>query len=143
MKFAFFPGCKIPYYLEHYGAASRAVLDALGVELIDLEFNCCGYPSRSIFFEAFVLSSARNMALALREGLPILTPCKCCFGSFKHADHWLKENPRLRDEINEQLGEEGLRWEEGIEVKHLLTVLDRDVGPDRIKSHVRTPFEGL
>jgi heterodisulfide reductase subunit B len=143
MRFALFSGCKIPYYLEHYGASTVAVLEALGVELIEIEFSCCGYPSRNTHFEAYILSAARNLALARNEGLNILTPCKCCFGSLKHAIHWLKEYPDLRRRVNKWLGDEGLRWEEGVEVKHLLTVLDRDVGQEKIKALVRTPFRDL
>jgi len=60
MKFALFAGCKIPFFLPQYGLAGQAVLNALEVELVDMEFNCCGYPIRHRSFEAFVLSAARN-----------------------------------------------------------------------------------
>jgi heterodisulfide reductase subunit B len=83
MKYAFFKGCKIPYYLEQYGTSTRAVLKTFGVRLIELNFNCCGYPNRDLHFESFILSAARNMALAEKKNLDILTPCKCCYGSVK------------------------------------------------------------
>jgi heterodisulfide reductase subunit B len=143
MKFAFFPGCRIPYFLEHYGVSTRLVLQALGVELVDLEFNCCGYPIRNLSLAASLLSAARNLAIAEQQGLDILTPCKCCLGGLKHAEHWLLKRPDLREETARSLGEEGLTWRGEVRVKHLLTVLCRDVGLEAIKARVSRPFKGL
>ncbi len=143
MKFALFLGCKIPFYLAHYESSSRAVLKTLGVELVDIEFNCCGYPIRNLDFESFLLSAARNLALAERQNINILTPCKCCFGSLKHADYLLRENDSLKDRINSVLQEEGLRWEGRVEAKHLLSVLFHEVGLKTIKAHIKHPYDGL
>jgi len=143
MKFAFFPGCKIPFYLEAYGRSTRAVLARMRVKLVPLEFNCCGNPVHNLNFQAFVLSAARNLALAEKHGLDILTPCKCCYGSLKHADHWLREQSDLRREINRELDREGLWWNGESEVKHLLTVLARDVGIQTLSKRVKKPFTGL
>jgi heterodisulfide reductase subunit B len=143
MKFALFQGCKIPYFVPQYETASRAVLRECGVELVDIEFNCCGYPVHHLDFNAFVLSSARNLALAEKEGLNILTPCKCCFGSLKKVAHLLKERDFLREEVNAALREEGLKYEGAIEAKHLLSVLFHDVGVDVIREKVTRPFQGL
>jgi heterodisulfide reductase subunit B len=144
MKFALFLGCTIPARLQHYEFSSRAVLKELDVGLVDIrEFNCCGYPLRNVNFKAFLLSSIRNLALAERHHLNIITFCKCCFGSLKKADYLLKEHASLRKEINTTLDKEGLKYEGGIEVKHLLSVLYRDVGLEPIKKKVRKPFKGL
>ena len=143
MKFAFFAGCKIPYYLKHYESASRAVLKALDIELVDIEFTCCGYPIRSYDFFSFILSAARNFAIAEKHDLNILTPCKCCFGSLKHADHFLRTNDKLKKNIQLFLQEEDLIWEGRSEVKHLLTVLSDDVGIDKIRTRIKHPVKGL
>jgi heterodisulfide reductase subunit B len=143
MKFAYFPGCKIPYYQEQYGTATRAVLAKAGVKLVEMEFNCCGYPVRSLNFEAFVLSAARNLALAEKRGLNILAPCKCCYGSLKHADHWLRERKLLRKEINRELDREGLWWNGDAEIRHLLTVLANDVGTGTLAEKITRPAQGL
>jgi heterodisulfide reductase subunit B len=143
MKFAFFKGCKIPYYLNQYETSTRAVLKKFGVKLVDLDFNCCGYPNRDIDFESFVLSSARNMALAEKKGLHIMTPCKCCFGSLKHADYFLRENKTLRRDINRELEKEGLSWTGGGGIKHLLTVLSDDIGLQSISKTIVKPQTDL
>ena len=143
MKFALFLGCTIPYYLKHYELSSVAVLNALGVELTEIEFNCCGYPMRSLNFESFLLLAARNIALAEQNNLDILTPCKCCFGALKHADYLLRKNDSLKDHINKMLLEEDLKFEGRIKIKHLLSVLLHDVGLDNIKARIKKPFNGL
>jgi heterodisulfide reductase subunit B len=143
MKFALFAGCKIPYFVPQYEAASRIVLRECGVELVDIEFNCCGYPVHHLDFNAFVLSSARNLALAEKQGLNVLTPCKCCFGSLKKVEHLLKERDSLREEINATLKEEELKYEGVSEAKHLLSVLFHDVGLEALREKVIRPYQGL
>lgn len=143
MRFAYFPGCKIARHQPAYDRSTRAVMDALGVRLLDLPFNCCGYPIRHENFIASVFSAARNMALARARHQTILTPCKCCYGNLKHAQFWLDENPELRTEVNGLLAEEGLEWIPGLRVVHLLTALIEDIGPARIRARVRNPLEGL
>lgn len=142
MRYAFFPGCKIPYHLPQYGRSVRAVCRALGIGLVDMEFNCCGYPVRHRSFEASMLSAARNMALADRAGLAILTPCKCCFGNLRQAAFWLEENRALRNTVNAMLAPEGLQWKPGTDVAHLLTALDR-VGVPAIEQAATRPLDGL
>ena len=144
MKYAFFLGCNIPARLKQYESSSRAILGRLGVELIDIkDFNCCGYPLRNIDFKASVLSATRNLALAEKENLNMIVLCKCGFGMLKHADHLIKEDPSLKKEINNILKKEGLEIKEGIEIKHLLSVLYNDVGIDSIKEKITKPYNKL
>ena len=144
MEFALFLGCTIPARLNQYESSSRAVLERLGVGLVDIrEFNCCGYPLRNIDFKVFILSSARNLALAEKKNLNVMTLCKCCYGSLKKADYLLKENASLKKEVNATLEKEGLTYEGRIEVKHLLSVLHKDIGIEAIKGKIAMTFKGL
>jgi heterodisulfide reductase subunit B len=144
MKYSLFLGCTIPARLKQYESSSRAVLEKLGVGLVDIEeFNCCGYPLRNMDFKAFLFSSARNLALAEKKKLPVMTLCQCCFGSLKKAAYLMKENVSLREEVNRALEKEGLRYEGGMEVKHLLSVLHKDVGVEAIKGKMDKKFAGL
>jgi len=144
MEFALFLGCTIPARLNQYESSSRAVLKKLGVRLVDIrEFNCCGYPLRNIDFKVFILSSARNLALAEKKNLNVMTLCKCCYGSLKKADYLMKENDSLKKEINATLEKEGLRYEGRIEVKHLLSVLHQEIGIESIKGKMSMTFHGL
>lgn len=137
MNYAFFLGCNIPARVQQYDISSRAVLSKLNVNLIDIdEFKCCGYPMRNTDFKAFVLFSARNLALAEQQGLDIITLCKCCFGSLKKANHLLRENQSLKDEMNTYLKKEGLVYSGNCEVTHLLSVLYKDIGLDILRDNM-------
>ena len=144
MEFALFLGCTIPARLNQYESSSRAVLEKLGVGLIDIrEFNCCGYPLRNIDFKVFLLSSARNLALAEKKNLNVMTLCKCCYGSLKKADYLMKEDASLKKEVNVTLEKEGLKYEGRVEIKHLLSALHKDIGIEAIKGKMATTFKGL
>lgn len=144
MKFALFLGCQIPIRLKQYEISARAVLERLGVELVDIEeFNCCGYPFRNIDFKTFLLASARNLALAEKKKLQVMTLCQCCYGTLKKADFLMREHVSLRKEVNMVLEEEGLPYEGEVEVKHLLSVLDRDVGIETIRKKIEKPMQGF
>ncbi|MCK5100772.1 MAG: CoB--CoM heterodisulfide reductase iron-sulfur subunit B family protein [Desulfobacteraceae bacterium] len=140
MKFAYFPGCKIPFQLEEYGRSFEAVMKKLDVQLINLPFNCCGYPARNKSLEISVFSAIRNLAIAEKQGLDIITPCKCCFGQFKHAIYWWNNNTDLRIKINALLENEGLCWNGETQIKHLLSFLYNDVGLLELKSRITRPF---
>ena len=70
MKFAIQRCCSTPVYLKQYETSTDAVFRKLGVDIVDIkETGCCGYPLKNINFNAFVLSSARNLALAEKKDL--------------------------------------------------------------------------
>lgn len=143
MKYALFLGCKIPPRLPAYAVSARTVLAHLGVTLVDLEFGCCGYPARNVSRDAFVLSAARNLALAERAGLDVLTLCTCCFGTLRHAIRFLGEDAELRARVAQALAAEGLAWTGKARVEHLLALLAREVGVDTLAAAVRAPRTGL
>ncbi len=141
MRYALFLGCKIPAYVPAYQASLRRVLDHLEVELAEPEFSCCGYPLTHLYFDSYLLAVARNLAIAEAQGLDLLTPCKCCFGAFKRGMAHLDQHPGLREKVNRALGQEGLRYAGRAQVKHLLQVLDQDMGA--LGDKVTRPLRGL
>ena len=116
MKYALFLGCAIPSRLPAYETSTRAVLAHLGVTLVDLAFSCCGYPARNVSRDGFVVTAARNLALAEQAGLDVLTPCKCCFGTLRHAIRFLDEDAALRSRVAQALAADGLAWSGKTEV---------------------------
>jgi heterodisulfide reductase subunit B len=143
MKYTLFLGCKVPYFVPYYETSSRAILERFDIELADQEFTCCGYPIRFLDFQAFLYSSARNLALAGESGRPLLCLCQCCYGTLCYADRLLRNNENLLKQTDALLKEEGLRYPARIEIKHLLHVFSEDIGPPAIwKSNTR-PFKLL
>jgi len=130
--------------LANYEASTREVLRVLGIELAEEPgFKCCGYPMKNYSFKAFVLSAARNLALARRKSTDMVTMCSCCYGNLKHAGHALARDEILRDEVNVALGKEGLHYEEGVRVKHFLDVLHEKRGSEGIAERIKRPLKGL
>ncbi|MEM3627812.1 MAG: CoB--CoM heterodisulfide reductase iron-sulfur subunit B family protein [Candidatus Bathyarchaeia archaeon] len=143
-KFLIFLGCAIPYRVSAYEISARKVLQKLGVELVEMpEFNCCGLPMDPVSHEMMLILAARNLALAEREGLNILTLCPGCAGTLKKVNKMLKEDKALREEVNKRLKEDGLEFKGTIDAKHLMQVLIEDVGLERIKNAVVKPLTAL
>ncbi len=142
MDHTLFLGCNIPARAPEYEQSARAVLDALGMGIINVpEFNCCGYPMRNQDQGAFLSSSARNLALAAQTGNDLLVLCKCCFGALKHAQHILDSDQAAREQTNGFLAELGLVYEPGLKITHLFSVLHE--GMDAIQNAVQKPLKGL
>lgn len=143
-KFLIFLGCAIPYRVSAYEISARKVLQKLGVELVEMpEFNCCGLPMDPVSHEMMIILASRNLALAEREGLNILTLCPGCAGTLKKVNKMLKADKALREEINKHLKESGLEFKGTIEAKHLMQVLIEDLGLERIKNAVVKPLTAL
>ena len=144
MKFALFHGCNIPSRVKQYADATAAVCDRLGIELVEMDdFNCCGYPVRNAEHRAYVLSAAKNLAVAEKAGLDMLVMCKCCYGSLKRAEYFLNQEPELKTDVNRVLARENLEYQNKTQVKHLLSVLYHDVGIVRLKKKISKVYSGL
>jgi len=144
MNFALFRCCPTSVFLKQYESSSDAVLRKLGVQFTDIkEFNCCGYPLKNIDARASALAGARNLALAEKNGVDILTFCNCCFNSLKQVQHTLKEDPAKQQDINKILAREGLTCQKPVEIKHLFEVLFSDIGLDTIREKMVKSFNGL
>jgi heterodisulfide reductase subunit B len=143
-KYLIFLGCAIPYRVSSFEISSRKVLDRLGVELVEMpEFNCCGLPLDPVSHETMLIMAAKNLALAERQGLNILTLCPGCAGTLKKVNKILKADKALREEINTHLKEVNLEFKGTIEAKHLLQLLKEDVGIEKIKDSVVKPLTNL
>ncbi|MGB5749529.1 MAG: CoB--CoM heterodisulfide reductase iron-sulfur subunit B family protein [Desulfobacterales bacterium] len=144
MKFALFEGCNIPARVKQYADATKAVFNKLDIELVELtEFNCCGYPIRNIDQRAFILSAAKNLALAETAGLELMAMCKCCYGSLKKAEYALNSDHDLNKKINAVLAKEKLHYEGHVRINHLLTVLHGNVGLEALKPLILKTYNGL
>ncbi|MBW1936287.1 MAG: CoB--CoM heterodisulfide reductase iron-sulfur subunit B family protein [Deltaproteobacteria bacterium] len=144
MKYALLRCCTTPIFLKQYESSTDAVFRTIGVELVDIqEFNCCGYPIKNLSHEAYLVSSARNLALAEQRGLNLTTICNCCYGSTKYVDHVLKQDPAKRRQTNLVLEKENLHYDGNIEVRHILDILYNDVGLDVLKEKMVRTFKNL
>ncbi len=144
MNYTLFLGCNIPSRVPQYNDAAKAVCEKLDINLTDdKEFMCCGYPMRNIDEFAFLLSAARNLAMAEQKQKDLMVLCKCCYGSLKMARFLLKDNIDILERINNVLAKENLVYKDSIAIKHFLSVLHEDVGLSELKTHIKIKFQKL
>lgn len=144
MKLAMLRCCTTAINLPGYEPSANALLRELGIEFVDVKgFNCCGYPLKNINLKAYLHASARNLALAERESLDLLTVCNCCHGSLKRAQRLFDEDSSMKDEVSRSLKKESLSYAGRAQAMHLLQVLHDVIGVDAIRERIVRRFEGL
>ncbi len=161
-RYFYYPGCSLEGTAREYDISTRALMAALGAELIDIpDWNCCGASAAASESEllslalpalnlakagAFATTAGTGAAAKAKTGAPadILTPCSACYLNLKRAEIETARNPSLRARVNTVLAEAGLQYNKGgPRTRHLLDILSRDIGPDRLSEVVRRPLSGL
>ncbi len=143
--YSYFPGCSTEATAIGLGLAVQAIAKPLDMELIELEdWTCCGStPYGSLDRLESICVAARNLALAEKTGLDLVTPCSSCFVTLHGANLQLKQNPRLMEQVNEALAVANLEYHGNVRVRHLMEVLVNDVTPEVIASKVQWGLDGL
>ncbi|UCG36866.1 MAG: CoB--CoM heterodisulfide reductase subunit B [Candidatus Bathyarchaeota archaeon] len=144
-KYALFLGCTIPARQPNYELSSRKALAKLEVELVDLpDMTCCSPPPvQSLDLETSLAIASYNLCLAEEAGLDLLALCSGCFESLAIANAELKHDPELKARINRILSATGKQFRGTVEIKHLLEVLNEDIGLKRLKAAVSRPLSNL
>lgn len=142
MKFSYFPGCTLHSTALEYDQSTRAVCQALDIELVELpDWSCCGATSaHSINYLLSIALPTRNLAIAEKQGLDMILPCAACFNRHKIANRVLSENLEKREEI-EKIVE--FKYSGKLKVRHLLDVILNIVGLEKVKAKVVKPLSEL
>jgi heterodisulfide reductase subunit B len=145
MKYAFFLGCVIPVKYPGFEKATREVMKAFDVTLVDLPFSCCPAPTslKLAHYDTWLALAARNLCLAEEAGLSIIAMCNGCINTLKEVNLVLKQDTQRREQVNQALEGSGHHFKGEIEVKHLLDVLYKEIGLDRIGEKVRYPLNDI
>jgi len=149
MKYLFYPGCSMDASALEYKAATLAVLQDLGAEVVELEdWTCCGASVAAVMSDLLgLVLPARNLALAEQacqegETCDMLVGCSACYANFRHTI-LAAENPATLGKINQALEVEGLIYRGKMQTRHLLDVLANDFGPEEIAARVKRPLTDL
>jgi heterodisulfide reductase subunit B len=160
MTYAYFFGCVIPSRYPGIEYAVRWVTgkQGLNLDVVDVpEFSCCPVPG--IFYstdrDTWLALAARNLYLAQRGKMEVMTVCNGCFGSLLKATEYLSE-PKRMGQVNKVLSKIGMKYtgiaEKGegtrkifrpVSVRHFVDVIHTDgVMMDLAKS-IKKPLSGL
>jgi succinate dehydrogenase / fumarate reductase, cytochrome b subunit len=144
VKVAYYPGCVAQESGKELDMATRWVCRTLGIELVEFpSFSCCGSGFVDEANEVLnVAINARNLAIAERAGLELLTICSTCQGMLSLANLRLTD-PKVRARVDGALKPIGIEYRGTTKVRHLLDVLTKDVGLDAIRAKVKRPLAGL
>ena len=145
LSYALFLGCTVPAREPSYELSVRRVFQNLGITLVDLmDSTCCApMPIESLDFKTSLALATYNLCLAEDAGLDLMTICNGCFQVLSRANMLLKENKKLKADVNTVLAETGKEFRGTGTVKDYLQVLYHDYGLETIKKHIRHPLKDL
>ena len=140
-EFAFFPGCVLTQAAKESRMALEAVAPKLGITLKEIPgWSCCGASqAQDVDPVATLVANARNLALAEKMGLPVLTSCSTCLLMLRRAKAELDGGKK--DRINTFLAKGNMSYAGTSEVTSLLWVLAQNA--QALKSKVVRPLAGL
>ena len=145
-SYVFFWGCTIPARFAFQEKAARLVAERMEIDIVDLDgFTCCPEKElvKSMGNDLWLLTAARNLALAEATGLPLVTPCNGCYGTLKGAKAELHKSPKLVARVNKSLAEIGLKYTGKIKVLHMLELFHDVISPAKIATYVKKPLKGM
>jgi succinate dehydrogenase / fumarate reductase, cytochrome b subunit len=141
LKYALYPGCAAKGATPELYQSTMAIIGRLGIEVVELHAaSCCGAGVISEADPDVALAlNARTFAQAETLGLDVMTICGTCQGIMGAANKRLKD-PDTRERINRMLAQEGITYRGTIQVKHLLWIVVREVGLQRVREQIRVPL---
>jgi heterodisulfide reductase subunit B len=138
-KYALFLGCTVPVRAQHYELSARNVAKELNIEFAEMSgASCCGFPMKAVDVETALLIAARNIAIASKMNLNVVTLCNSCTAMLSDAQLQLQNN-----EFYKKFKELGFSYPHEVTVKHFVRVLYEDVGIENIKKTVKKPLNSL
>jgi len=145
MKISYYPGCTLKTKARNLDRAAVASLEALGVEVKEIErWNCCG-AVHSLTADDLIhqVGPVRNLVRAKEQGAErLVTLCSMCYNTLARANQIMKNDEVKRDTINRFMDEE-IDYAGEVEVVHYLTYLQEEVGWEKIKEQVKIPLTDL
>ena len=143
--YSYFPGCSLTATNRAYDISTKSVAKALGVKLVELEdWNCCGATAYLPIREkrSFVLS-ARNLAIAEKQGGELATICNACYVVLRKTNKYMAKDAKLNEEIRRALRAGDMDYSGNVRVRHFLDIVISDLGEEAVKSQVKKDLSGL
>jgi heterodisulfide reductase subunit B2 len=146
MKYAFFPGCSLHSTTKEYEESAKAISKVLNIELVEIpDWNCCGAIDVVYAFKPLYSTSlaTRNLALAEKMQMDLVTPCSGCYFTLASTNKILKEDPETKRKVEEALRNAGINYSGTVKVRHFADVVLSDVGLEKIKENMKVQLKNL
>jgi len=143
MKYAYYPGCSLHSTAKEYDLSTKAVANALGIELIEIPgWICCGATPAHITMHLLSLAlPVKNIIKARAMGsYEIVTCCAACFNRLKTANYFMQHNEEHRQKVEKIVGEP---YKGEVKIRHFLDVLVNVFGLKNLKGHLVNELKGL
>lgn len=140
-EFAFFPGCVLSQAAKESKISLEAIAPLLDWKLNEIKgWGCCGASqAQDIDPMASLVANARNIALAEKMNMPMLTTCSTCMLTLSRAKNTLDKG--AKEHINTFLAEGNMQYQGSTNVTSLLWELYDDI--DSLKAKVVKPLTNL
>lgn len=146
VDYAFFLGCTIPLKLPHLEKAFRDVASILGLSLKEMEgVSCCPEPVslQSLNVDTWMTLGARNLSIAEKMGLDVLTICSGCYETLKTVSVLLEEDKDYLNKVNDILKKINYHYKGETKVYHFVELFAQTEWLDKIKKMVVRPLDDL
>ncbi len=146
MKVAYWPGCVSRGFTPELHGSMEKIAPLLDLELVELDrASCCGAGVIAEHSQELADTlNARTFALAEKTGSGLMMNiCSTCQGSMTECQERLDANTEYRVAINDNLRDEGLKYEKAVVNKNLAWVLVEELGLDELRSRVKRPLTDL
>jgi heterodisulfide reductase subunit B len=142
LDYSYYPGCSLHASAKEYDESTQGLFRALHIGLKEVpDWFCCGATPAHNVDELLSLSlCAKNLELANDVPGDLAVACAACFSRLKTAQHKLAEDPEKRRQVEFAID---APLSEGKAVKHLLEILARDFGLERLEAAVKKPLGSL
>jgi heterodisulfide reductase subunit B len=138
-----YPGCSFHATGVDFGLSTEAVLEALGLKMIEpTGWTCCGASSaHKTDHHLGIKLPLENLATIEQMGYEDVTvPCAACYNRFKAAAYEVGHAPALHEELSR---ETGYAYQNNVDIRSVLEMLLERVGEEEIHRRVKRPLEGL
>jgi heterodisulfide reductase subunit B2 len=142
LNYSYYPGCSLHASAKEYDESTQGLFKALKIGLQEVpDWLCCGATPAHNVDELLSLSlCAKNLELAGSVEGDLAVACAACFSRLKTAQHKLGENAEKRKQVEYAL-DAPLALDKP--VKHLLEILAKDFGLERLAEAMKKPLAGL
>jgi heterodisulfide reductase subunit B len=140
---AYYPGCSLHSTATEYNTSTKAVCEALGMNLIEPRgWVCCGStPVHRANPDAAMRLPMENLRLVEQSGLDeVVMPCAACFNHTRAAQYEIRHNPDRKAGMEKAMG---YVHRDSVRVSALGEAIFRRIGPQGVAAKVRRPLKDL